>query len=471
MKENYKELFKNTGILAISNFSSKVLVFLLVPIYTRALSTSEYGFYDLTYTTIQLCFPLLTADICDGVMRFLMKKDISQKNTFSIGVKYTFLGCFLFLLGLIINDIFNISALTTQYAPYIFTLYAVLVFDNLLIQFAKGLNRVKEMAIAGLMGTVSMVILNILLLIVFNFKLYGFYVANISSHVIPIIYFCITLNVPKYLSIKIDKKLQKSILLYSIPLVLNQLGWWVNNTSDRYIVSAICGVDQNGLISVAYKIPNIVAVIGGIFIQAWQISVIKENDSGDAKKFFSTMFIHFNAALCILSGLLILFVRVMARIFFANDFYQAWKFVPFLIISSLLNEAAGYVGAILSADMNSKAMARSAGWGIVVNIGLNILLCLAIGPQGITIATMISSFIIYSIREKATNGKARSGKYKMVIFSWILLVIASVIMIYTDMIWMVAVLVILLFFMYRKTVLATVKMLEQRLLKTNKKRD
>jgi O-antigen/teichoic acid export membrane protein len=296
-------------------------------------------------------------------------------------------------------------------------------------------------------------------------------VANISSHVIPIIYFCITLNVPKYLSIKIDKKLQKSILLYSIPLVLNQLGWWVNNTSDRYIVSAICGVDQNGLISVAYKIPNIVAVIGGIFIQAWQISVIKENDSGDAKKFFSTMFIHFNAALCILSGLLILFVRVMARIFFANDFYQAWKFVPFLIISSLLNEAAGYVGAILSADMNSKAMARSAGWGIVVNIGLNILLCLAIGPQGITIATMISSFIIYSIREKATNGKARSGKYKMVIFSWILLVIASVIMIYTDMIWMVAVLVILLFFMYRKTVLATVKMLEQRLLKTNKKRD
>ena len=32
MKESYKELFKNTGILAISNFSSKVLVFLLVPI-------------------------------------------------------------------------------------------------------------------------------------------------------------------------------------------------------------------------------------------------------------------------------------------------------------------------------------------------------------------------------------------------------------------------------------------------------
>jgi O-antigen/teichoic acid export membrane protein len=462
MKESYKELFKNTGILAISNFSSKVLVFLLVPIYTRALTTGEYGFYDLTYTTIQLCFPVLTVDICDAVMRFMMKKEISQKSTLSVGVKYTFLGCLVFLLGLIINDIFEISSLTIQYAPYIFILYAVLVFDNLLIQFAKGLNRVKEMAIAGLIGTISMVILNVLLLLVFDFKLYGFYIANISSHVIPIIYFCVTLDVPEYLEIKVDKKLQKKMLLYSAPLVLNQLGWWVNNTSDRYIVSAICGVDQNGLISVAYKIPNIVAVIGGIFIQAWQISVIKENETNNAKKFFSSMFVHFNAILCILSGGLIVFVRVLAKIFFANDFYQAWRFVPFLIISSLLNEAAGYVGAILSADMNSKAMARSAVCGIVVNICLNILFCLAIGTQGITIATMIASFIIYYMRERATNKKVRSAEYKMVLFTWALLVIASVIMIYTNMIWLVVSIIGFIVFLYRKTIVAAISTIKKK---------
>ena len=462
MKESYKELFKNTGILAISNFSSKVLVFLLVPIYMRTLTTGEYGFYDLTYTTIQLCFPVLTADICDAVMRFMMKKEFLQKSVFSVGVKYTFHGCLIILLVLLLNSVLEISSVISQYAPYIFFLYAALVFDNLLIQFAKGLNRVKEMAIAGLIGTVSMVILNILLLLVFDFKLYGFYIANISSHIIPIIYYCITLEVPKYINFKVDKNIQKSMLLYSAPLVLNQLGWWVNNTSDRYIVSAICGVNQNGLISVAYKIPNIVAIIGGIFIQAWQISAIKENKTKNSNSFFSSLFIHFNAVLCILSGGLIVFVRVIARIFFANDFYQAWKLVPFLVISSLINESAGYVGAILSADMNSRAMAKSAACGIVVNIVLNILFCLAIDTQGITIATMISSFIIYYMREKATNGKARSKYYLIVIISWILLIVTSMIMIYTNEVWLAAGIVALIVFLYRKTIFVIIETVKRK---------
>ena len=44
---SYKKLFSTTMILAIGSFSSKVLVFLLVPFYTRVLSQSEYGTANL----------------------------------------------------------------------------------------------------------------------------------------------------------------------------------------------------------------------------------------------------------------------------------------------------------------------------------------------------------------------------------------------------------------------------------------
>lgn len=54
MNSKYKYLIKNTGILAISNFSSKLLVFFLVPIYTSVLSTAEYGTYDLAMSTVLL---------------------------------------------------------------------------------------------------------------------------------------------------------------------------------------------------------------------------------------------------------------------------------------------------------------------------------------------------------------------------------------------------------------------------------
>ena len=56
----YKRLFKDTGLFAISNFASKILIFLLTPLYTSLLSTEEYGTADLINTTINLVYPILT---------------------------------------------------------------------------------------------------------------------------------------------------------------------------------------------------------------------------------------------------------------------------------------------------------------------------------------------------------------------------------------------------------------------------
>ncbi|HAQ5600803.1 TPA: oligosaccharide flippase family protein, partial [Enterococcus faecium] len=91
-----KYLIKNMGILTISNFSSKILVFLLVPLYTSVLSTTEYGTYDLTISTATLLFPILTLNIVDAVMRFLMDKDKNKKNIASIAIKVIFLSVIVF---------------------------------------------------------------------------------------------------------------------------------------------------------------------------------------------------------------------------------------------------------------------------------------------------------------------------------------------------------------------------------------
>lgn len=53
MNKTYKSLVKNMGYLTISNFASKILVFLLVPLYTSVLSTANMELYDAIVTTIQ----------------------------------------------------------------------------------------------------------------------------------------------------------------------------------------------------------------------------------------------------------------------------------------------------------------------------------------------------------------------------------------------------------------------------------
>ena len=61
--EKYKYLLKNVLLFGISNFVPKILVFLMVPLYTNVLTTAEYGTVDLLQTTLSLTIPIVTINI------------------------------------------------------------------------------------------------------------------------------------------------------------------------------------------------------------------------------------------------------------------------------------------------------------------------------------------------------------------------------------------------------------------------
>ena len=74
MNDKYKYLGKNTIIFALSSFGTKFLSFLLVPLYTNVLSTSEYGIADLITTTATLAIFVLTINISEAILRFALNK-------------------------------------------------------------------------------------------------------------------------------------------------------------------------------------------------------------------------------------------------------------------------------------------------------------------------------------------------------------------------------------------------------------
>ncbi|MDG9305410.1 oligosaccharide flippase family protein, partial [Streptococcus pneumoniae] len=429
----YKELAKNTGIFALANFSSKILIFLLVPIYTRVLTTTEYGFYDLVYTTIQLFVPILTLNISEAVMRFLMKDGVSKKSVFSIAVLDIFIGSIAFALLLLVNNLFSLSDLISQYSIYIFVIFVFYTLNNFLIQFSKGIDKIGVTAISGVISTAVMLAMNVILLVVFDWGLLGFFIANVCGYVIPCIYIVSRLRLWELFEIKIDKKLQWEMVYYALPLVLNILSWWVNNTSDRYIVTAIVGIQASAIISVAYKIPQILSTISAIFIQSWQISAIKIQEDKSDTTFVSNMLLYYNALLLIIASGIILFVKPISNILFGISFYSAWELVPFLIISSLFNAISGCIGAIMGAKMDTHNIAKSALVGMIANIILNIVLTFLMGPQGITISTLIASFLIFYMRKDSVK-EINSETYRAIYLSWILLVVEACLLIYMDFI-------------------------------------
>lgn len=445
----YMYLVKNTGFLALSSFSSRILVFLLVPFYTNVLSTSEYGIFDLASTTIQLLIPILTLNIYEGVTLFLMSKDSNQKIVVSTGIKFVVLGMIVFSALLFINKLFNFFSVFQGYELLIFLYFISYLCYQFLVQCAKGFEKVKYMGIAGVISTLVMVMTNILFLAIWNIGLTGFFLSYILGQGLAAAYLFLKLHIWKYCTIKIDLNLQKELVAYSIPLILNTIGWWINNVSDRYIVTWICGVPINGIYSVSYKIPSILSTFQAIFTQSWQISAIKEYGNEGYKKFYAKMLELINAIVCLMGIFLIILTKPIAHILYAKDFYVAWKYVPFLLVATVFSAAAGMVGPVLSAKKESKALGLSTIVGALTNVILNIILVHFIGAQGAAIATAISSFFIFGFRYLNAIKDFEGVNMIRILGVWGVMILQAVIMILIEAYILQVLLIVLVMLVYK----------------------
>ena len=58
-----KNLLEGICIYGIGMFGTKILVFLIVPLYTYYISTEDMGVYDLLISTVNLLTPIVTLQI------------------------------------------------------------------------------------------------------------------------------------------------------------------------------------------------------------------------------------------------------------------------------------------------------------------------------------------------------------------------------------------------------------------------
>ena len=84
-RSSYKKLFSNTLIIAFGSFSSKLLMLLLVSIYTRYLSEAELGVNDVIQQISNWLLPVVTMQICEAVMRFGLDRHTDNVRVFTVG--------------------------------------------------------------------------------------------------------------------------------------------------------------------------------------------------------------------------------------------------------------------------------------------------------------------------------------------------------------------------------------------------
>lgn len=403
MGGKYKYLLKNIGLMTISNFASKILSFLLVPLYTNVLTTSEYGVYDFYVTSILLLTPLLSSNILDAVIRFSLDKNNNPSDVFSIGLKYCIIADFICLLLTLVNLRLQIIATLAIHPVYFMLYFTFSLLQDLMNQFARGLEKISDVAVGGIINSVVVVSLNIFFLIYMNLGVDGYFLSYIIAFVITSVYLIIRLRVWRYIVPRGHNNiLKKEMVSYSRPLILQNIGSWINNLSDRYIVTWLCGTAANGIYSVSYKIPSMLTVFQTIFNQAWTISAVKSYTE-DQDDFYTEIYRVYNIGMVVLCSILIIADKLVAKILFAKEFYVAWQYAPFLIISVVFNSMAGLLGGVLIAAKKSNEIAITTVTGAAFNTVLNIAFVILWGPVGAAIATLISYFLVWIMRIIAIN--------------------------------------------------------------------
>lgn len=404
--ERYKYLLKNIGLMTLSNFASKILSFLLVPLYTSVLTTADYGLYDIYTTTAFLLVPLLSGAVSQAALRFSMDTGSDPAQVFSESIRVFVKASFLIVAFVFINYVFDLIPLFNEY-PFYFVLYYVFcLLSDIFQSFARGINRIFDVAVAGIISSLAIIVLNIALLVVFPIGVSGYFIANISAFVAVSLYLFVRLRLWTYLTSAHNKTLRNKMREYSRPLVFDQIAWWINNVSDRYIVTWFCGAAANGIYSVAFKIPSILNVFQSIFNQAWTLSAVKELDS-QSGDFYSRVYSTYNCALVLLCSLLIVGDKFIAGLLYANDFYQAWQYAPLLTVSVVFSCLCGVFEGIFAAAKETKILATSTVAGAVVNIVMNLCLIRVAGPIGAAFSTMVSYGLVWFVRLRRAGDLVR----------------------------------------------------------------
>lgn len=396
-KTKYKTLAKDMGLFSISSFGTKLLFFFLTPLYTSYLTTNDYGIADILTTTNNFIYPLLTLAITDATLRYSLDKQYNKKNVFCISTLITLISIVALCIFRPMLTIIDPS-LDYYWSMFLF-IYGLSNILGYIANFVKGLGRTKLFAVQGIIQTVTIIISNIILLVVLRMGVDGYLLSMVIGYVVPIVLLIIKARLYKYISpFKIDKELLKDMLKYSIPLIPTMLLWSVNTTIDKYMIIHMYSLSDSGIYSIAHKIPSIISTVFSIFLSAWYISAITNYGSDDESEYYTNIYKTLDIIGILGSMIIIILNKYLAGLLYAKDFFVAWRYVPFLLVSSMFSSYSGFIASAYRASKKTKRLLVSVVVGAIINIVLNYILLKYIGVLGAAIATTASFFIVWLIR-------------------------------------------------------------------------
>lgn len=430
LKSRSGKFLNDMLVYGVGTLGSKLITFLLVPLYTFFVPVAEYGYYDLCLTVILVALSVVCLQMNDGGFRFLVETTDNSLRTKIISTIYKVVMC----NSAVVLGIALIVSMLTEIACVwlIVTMLVVMAFYEIAISTYRGLGYTKYYALAGIISSAVLFIFSLVLVVWLKMGIEGIFLSNIFARVISIA--CIELKlkvINRYFSFGVtDIKAGRQILLYSLPLMINGLCWWVISSSNKFFIEYYIGLEENGQYAVVLKFATILQIISVIFYQAWQENALQQYNSPDRNNFFSSIFNNYIYAMSALVVVFCFVLKICYQWIVNCDYQQSVVYLYPLAFSSMVYAVSTFFDLGYQCSRRTARSMPSIMLAGVVSVLGNVVLIRYFGTFGIVASSILSYSVLLVYRAIDTR---KYFKISISLKSWIafMLVVVNGVLFYT----------------------------------------
>lgn len=387
----------HAGIYSLGVILSRAISFLMLPVYTRYLTPSDYGILEILEVTVDVVSIFTGMGILQGLFKFYHQYEEDRDKNELVSTLFILIILFYaascFLGGLFSSRISSLAFGTSEYRQYILFSF-INLFLSFLIYVPLAYLQAKQRSVFFVaVNAIKLVVqlsLNILMVVYLGMGVLGvLYSTLISSLVIGgVLTFYTFAKVKRTFSS--EKALR--LLMFGYPFIFSGLGAFILTYSDRYFLNYYNHLSNVGIYSLGYKFGFLLMTfpVRPLFniwmVQRFEILKKKEHYEEVSNQFLVWfVIVTLSVALFIALG-----VEDLFRIMSSPSFWGAHEIVPIILLAYFFQASTDFFNVGILHTGKTKHMAYGTTLSAVVIILLSFLLIPRYGIHGAAWATLIS---------------------------------------------------------------------------------
>lgn len=425
-------LSKATVWYTIGNLFVRSVSFILLPLYSNLINTTEFGDYALIMSLYAIISVFYYSGLQSALSKFYLEEndETKRKELFStilnaIAVTGFILTIIIFIVRGWISGILTGSYL---YSDLIGMVFAALFFESIayiIIHLLRTKELARRVVVYSAFSAAFNFILNIYLVYYLRQGIYGIILAQLITSIFLLV---ILLPFLKENYIRIFNPAQvKVIYIFAIPLIISGVLSYSVDVIDRFIIDHFLGTREVGIYSFSYRIAMIMNVFVLSLRSAWTPYSIKLYNEGNYNVEFGKSFIKILAAGLLIFLIVSMFIDDLFN-FHSGNFHlfdpayrSGIKIIPVILLSYLLSAIVTYYSVYPYISGKSIHFLISDSIALIINIVLNFILIPVYGIMGAAFATFFSYFgcacYLLIISERKIKIKIEPMKIFLILFS------------------------------------------------------